>query len=262
MRSSSVNPLDQTALRPRMSVIVPTYERRDLVLEAVRTLARQAFDHPFEVIVVVDGSRDGTAEALQRTTWPFPLHVIEQANQGAARARNRGAAEATGEILQFLDDDMTADPHLLAEHDRSQREGPEVVLGHMPLHPDSPSGLLSSGVEHWVEQRRHRLAQPGAELTLHDLLTGQLSVSRAAFDRVGGFDLRFTRAGTFGNEDVDLGYRLLQSGFRCVFNSAAVSWQRYVVGPAELLRRTRDVGRADVAFTRKHPEQGRRALPA
>jgi GT2 family glycosyltransferase/peptidoglycan/xylan/chitin deacetylase (PgdA/CDA1 family) len=256
MSSNSVNPLDQTARRPRVSVIVPTYERRDLVVEAVRALARQEFDHAFEVIVVVDGSRDGTAEALQRRTWPFPLHVIEQANQGAAHARNRGAAEATGEILLFLDDDMTADPRLLAEHDRSQREGAEVVLGHMPVHPDSPPGFLSTWNQHWFLERRHRLAQPGAELTLHDLLTGQLSVSRAAFDRVGGFDLRFTRAGTFGNEDVDLGYRLLQSGVRCVFNSAAVSWQRFVVAPAEHLRRYRDVGRADVAFARKHPERG------
>src|SRR5262245_8840024 len=136
MPSQSVNPLDQTARRPRVSVIVPTYQRRDLVLEAVSALGRQEFEHPFEVIVVVDGSQDGTAEALQQATWSFPLHVIVQANQGLARARNRGAAEAAGEILLFIDDDMTADPRLLAEHDRSQREGVEVVLGHMPLHPD------------------------------------------------------------------------------------------------------------------------------
>ena len=164
MPSRSVNPLDQTARRPRMSVIVPTYERRELVVEAVGALARQSFDHPFEVIVVVDGSRDGTAEALQRTTWPFPLRVIEQANQGAARARNGGAAEADGEILLFLDDDMTADSRLLAEHDRSHREGAEVVLGHMPLHPDSPSGFLRPGVEHWAEERgTARAAGRGAD---------------------------------------------------------------------------------------------------
>jgi peptidoglycan/xylan/chitin deacetylase (PgdA/CDA1 family)/GT2 family glycosyltransferase len=256
MPSRSVNPGDETARRPRVSVIVSTYERRDLVVEAVRSLARQEFDHPFEVIVVVDGSRDGTAEALQRTSWPIPLRVIEQANQGLARTRNRGAAEAAGEILLFLDDDMTADPRLIAEHDRSQREGAEVVLGHIPLHPDSPPGFLSTGVGQWAEERRHRLAQPGAALALHDLLGGQLSVSRAAFDRVGGFDLQFTRAGSFGNEDIDFGHRLLQSGFRCEFNPAAVSWQRYVVTAAELLRRYRDVGRADVAFARKHPERG------
>jgi peptidoglycan/xylan/chitin deacetylase (PgdA/CDA1 family)/GT2 family glycosyltransferase len=261
MVSQSVDPLDQNVRRPRVSVIVPTYDRRDLVVEAIRALAGQAFDYPFEVIVVVDGSRDGTAEALRQMTLPFALRVIEQANQGAAHARNRGAAEAAGEILLFLDDDMTADSRLLAEHDRSQRGGAEVVLGHMPLHPDSPSGFLSVGVEQWTEDRRRRLEQPGAPLTLHDLLTGQLSVSRAAFEQIGGFDLRFTHAGTFGNEDVDLGYRLLQSGFHCAFNPAAVSWQHYVVAPADILRRYRDVGCADVAFARKHPEGGVELFP-
>ena len=257
MPSRSLNPLDQNGRRPRISVIVPTYERRDLVLEAVKALGRQEFDHPFEVIVVVDGSRDGTADALQVTSWPFPLRVIEQANQGLAHARNRGAGVAAGDILLFLDDDMTADPRLLAEHDRSHREGVDVVLGHVPLHPDSPPGFVSGDVGKWAEGRRRRLAQPGAALTLHDLVGGQLSVSRAAFDSVGGFDVQFTRGGSFGNEDLDFGHRLLRSGFRCAFNPGAVSWQSYIVSPAQLLRRFRDVGRADVAFARKHPDQGR-----
>jgi GT2 family glycosyltransferase/peptidoglycan/xylan/chitin deacetylase (PgdA/CDA1 family) len=256
MPPRSVNPHDRTAHKPRMSVIVPTYERRDLVLEAVKALARQEFDHPFEVVVIVDGSRDGTAEALKRTSWSIPVRVVEQTNQGLARARNRGAAEAAGEILLFLDDDMIADPHLLAEHERSQRDGVDVVLGHVPLHPDSPPGFVSGGVANWAEERSRRLARPGAALTLHDLVGGQLSVSRATFDSVGGFDVQFTRDGSFGNEDLDFGYRLRRSGFRCAFNPAAISWQRYVVAPAQLLRRLRDVGRADVAFARKHPDQG------
>ncbi len=97
MPSLSLNPGNRTAHGPRVSVIVPTYERRDLVLGAVRALARQAFDHPLEVVVVVDG----TAEALQRTTWPLPLRVIEQANQGAARARNRAQLKRPAKFSCF-----------------------------------------------------------------------------------------------------------------------------------------------------------------
>ena len=85
------------------------------------------------------------------------------------------------EILLFLDDDMEGDPNLLAEHDRSHRNGADVVLGHMPLHPKSPINLLSAGVKEWSEERAARLAEPPAQLTLHDLLTGQLSVKTAAF---------------------------------------------------------------------------------
>jgi len=240
----------------RFSVVVPTYQRRQLVQVLVRSLARQEFDGSFEVIVVVDGSTDGSAAALRQLDTPFPLTVIEQANRGASSARNRGAEIARGELLLFLDDDMEADSRLLAEHDRTHREGAEVVLGHMPLHPDSPVNILSAGVASWAEERLKTLSSPGASLTLHDLLTGQLSLSRQTFIRCQGFDVNFTRDGAFGNEDVDLGYRLLSSGYRIVFNPNAISRQNYVVGPRAHLRQWRDAGRADVAFARKHPEAG------
>ena len=140
----------------RFSVIVPTYQRRNLVLALVRSMMRQEFDGDFEVIVVVDGSNDGSSDALRklgRIEVPFPLTILEQPNQGAAFARNRGAAVARGEILLFLDDDMEAHPQLLVEHDRSHREGADVVLGHIPLHPESPSNILSAAVKSWAEDR-------------------------------------------------------------------------------------------------------------
>jgi peptidoglycan/xylan/chitin deacetylase (PgdA/CDA1 family) len=92
------------------------------------------------------------------------------------------------------------------------------------------------------------------DLSLDDLLTGQMSLRRSTFERVAGFDRRFTGGGSFGNEDLDLGWRLLQQGLRIVFNSRAISWQRYVVSPQQQLRQWYDAGRADVALARKHPE--------
>lgn len=239
----------------RFSIVMPTFQRKDVVLRSVRALARQTYTGSFEVVVVVDGSTDGSAEALRGLDAPFPLRVVEQPNRGAATARNQGARLSGGEILLFLDDDMEADPLLLAEHDRSHREGADAVLGHLPLHPDSPSGFLSAGVKIWAEDRLARLSVTGASLTLHDLLTGQMSVSREVFRQVGGFDVDFTRAGSFGNEDVDFGYRLLERGYEVVFNPLAISWQRYVVQPRQYLRQWRQAGRADVAFARKHPDQ-------
>jgi len=235
--------------------VVPTYQRRSQVLACVQALDAQRFTASYEVVVVEDGSTDGTARALRELDLAVPLTVIEQENLGAAAARNRGAAAARGTLLLFLDDDMEADADLLYEHDRLHRAGANAVVGHIPLHPESPASPIADGVREWAEGRLKRLAAPDGELTLHDLLTGQLSLSRALFERVGGFDTNFTQAGSFGGEDLDLGYRLQLLGCRIVFAPLAVTWQRYVVSPERYLRQWCEAGRSDVAFARKHPER-------
>jgi glycosyltransferase involved in cell wall biosynthesis/peptidoglycan/xylan/chitin deacetylase (PgdA/CDA1 family) len=240
---------------PQFSVVIPTYQRRELVLRAVRSLANQDFDGDFEIIVVVDGSRDGTGEALRALQLPVPLKVLEQSNQGLAAARNRGASAARGEVLLFLDDDMEAHPRLLAEHARCLSEGADAVLGHFPLHPESPVGFLSEGVKGWVEERRLRLLQIGTEFPLHDLAFGQASVKREWFQSVGGFDSVLTEGGTWGNEDTDFGHRLLKGGCKVVFNPYALSYQNYVIQPRQFLKQIRERGRVDVLFARKHPGQ-------
>ena len=239
----------------RFSVVIPTYQRRDVVVASVRALASQEFSGNFEVIVVVDGSTDGTAESLRQLDLPFPLTIIEQANQGAATARNQGAATAKGEIVLFLDDDMEAHPLLLAEHDRSYHQGADVVLGHMPLHPESPSNFLSEGINCWAEERVQRLSSPNTQLTLQDLLTGQISLARELFYQIAGFDTDFTQSGSFGNEDIDFGLRLIKGGYKIVFNPQAISWQKYVVTPRQNLKQYHQAGRADVVFARKHPDR-------
>lgn len=235
--------------------MIPTYQRKDVVAGALRALAEQRFDQPFEVIVAVDGSTDGTAESLRTMPAPFPMTVLEQPNAGAAAARNKGARQARGEILLFLDDDMVPQADLLEQHDRAHRAGADAVLGHMPLHPESAPGAISAAVGTWSEERLARLSRADARLTLHDLLTGQLSVAASVFRDIGGFDDAFTHRGSFGNEDVDLGHRLMRGEYKISFNAAAISHQRYVVTPDQHLRQWRQAGQADVLFARKHPEE-------
>jgi len=245
--------VDRAHTIPRFSVVIPTYQRRYLVLRALEALADQEFDGEFEVVVVVDGSTDGTADGLRSLETFQALTVIEQPNRGLSYARNRGAAEAKGELLLFLDDDMEADRRLLAEHDRSHREGAAAVIGAIPLHPDSPDNLLSNGIRVWCDDRHARLAQ-ASELPFDDIIGGQFSVSRAVFAELGGYDERFTRGGSYGAEDVEFGQRLLDEGHRVVFNPEAISHQFYAVDAATHLRQYRQVGHADVAIVRKHPK--------
>jgi glycosyltransferase involved in cell wall biosynthesis/peptidoglycan/xylan/chitin deacetylase (PgdA/CDA1 family) len=239
---------------PRISVVVPTFQRRYLVTKLVGALDRQVYDKPFEAVVVVDGSSDGTDSALSSLSTAFPMRIIFQSNQGLARARNRGADEARGEILLFLDDDMEPDPHLLAEHDRYHSQGAMAVSGAIPLHPDSPSNLLSNGVGLWAEERARRLQQTGVQPRYFEIVSGQFSVRRNVFEELGGFDERFTAAGSYGNEDLDFGHRFIKSGHPWRYNPAAISRQHYVVEAANYLRQYRQVGEADVALVRKFPE--------
>ena len=230
---------------------MPTYQRRDLVCETIGSLCALECVRPIEIIVVVDGSTDGTAAALAEVQCPWPLRVLEQENLGAAAARNRGAAAAVNEIILFLDDDMIADPGLVAEHSRLYREGADAVIGDTPIHPDSPAGFLPQSVARWIASTKVK-----SPLSPFDVFSGQLSVRRSVFEELGGFDTAFTSGDAFGNEDADFGVRLL-AHHDVRHNPAAVSRQMYVVTPRQFMARARRSVAADLHFVRKHPHLAR-----
>ena len=239
---------------PRHSVVIPTFQRRDLVAKAVRALIAQT-ESPLEVIVVVDGSTDGTADALRRLQTPFPLLVLEQVNQGPAQARNKGAEAARGDLLLFLDDDMLAAPDLLARLREAHEGGADAATGHIPTVPGTEMFRLPGAVS-WTERRRERLLASQEPLKVGDILTGQLSVRRDVFRSLGGFDDRnFTIGGTYGGEDADFARRLIAAGHRVAFAPDAVSHQVNVVTPRAYLRNWHQAGASDAMFLRKHPEE-------
>lgn len=239
---------------PALTVVIATYQRRRLVMTALDALARQDAADPLEVVVVVDGSTDGTGQAVRDEQWPFALQILEQPNRGPAAARNRGVEAARGEIVLFLDDDMEADPALVRAHIDAHRTGAEVVVGAMPLHPDSPRNILSEDVGRWADQLAERCSRPGYRLGPDDVFGGHLSIGRDLFHRLGGFDQRFTSGGRFGNEDIDLAHRIFALGCRVVFRPDAISYQRFEITAAEDLRRWEEVGSADMALARLHPD--------
>jgi glycosyltransferase involved in cell wall biosynthesis len=238
---------------PRFTVIVPTHRRRDLARRLIQGLGDQEF-RDFEVIVVVDGADDGTSAALRALETRFPLTVLEQPHRGAAAARNLGAAAARGEILLFLDDDMAPHAALLGEHERSHRQGAQLVIGHLPLDPESPPTAVAAAVGRWAERRRARLSTMDGEVPVPDLITGQMSVPREAFERLGGFDVAFTRGGLVPGADRDFGYRARREGLQVVFNPAAISYQHYEVDAADYTRRSRDGARGDRILAARYPE--------
>ena len=94
------------------SVVIPTYNRMDIVPNAIASVLAQSFSD-FEIVVVDDGSIDETASSVARFS-DERLHYVRQANRGLSAARNTGAGAAVGRYLTFLDDDDVARPDWLA----------------------------------------------------------------------------------------------------------------------------------------------------
>ncbi len=119
------------ALRPRLSVVVATYNRAELIQRLLHQLARQTLPaSDFEVVVVDDGSREPVAPVLEQLELPYGLRVETQANAGAAAARHRGVLAARGEVVLITDDDMQVAEDFLARHlARHPRGSRNVVIG-------------------------------------------------------------------------------------------------------------------------------------
>jgi glycosyltransferase involved in cell wall biosynthesis len=212
-----------------LSVVVPTYNRKDSLRITLDGLARQTYplEH-FEVIVVSDGSTDGTEEWLAEYAPHAPYHLrpINQKNGGPGRARNTGVAHARGDIIVFIDDDVEPVSDFLAAHAvHHETEDRIAIIGPMSPDPDRRGeeppwiawehAMLAKQYDNW-RTGVWKGAGP------NHFYSGNASVRRAHFDAVGGFDENFKR-----QEDVEMAYRMQREcgvGFR--FDPAAYGIHR------------------------------------
>lgn len=236
---------------PTVSVIIPTYNREAFLRETLQSLAGQVWSgEPFEVIVVDDGSSDGTV-AIRDEVFPFALHYIYQANQGDAAARNTGARQSEADLLVFLDDDVLVMPdylrHLIAAHDEATNR---IVVGTEHLWLDS-SNPLNDG-----RQLAAADNQPATvDLPFAEVCSNNMSLRRDAYFAVGMMrDLGF--AGSSMWCDVDFTYRAYQQGFEFLRSTRALCWHRDHVYRSldSHIRRMREVAYRAVVLFQRYPE--------
>ncbi len=221
--STSPSPTGQPAPPVDISIIVATYNRKNLLLLCLKGLDEQQYDKTrYEVIVVDDASTDGTTEgvqALAKTTSMRLRYIRNPDNIGPGASRNRGLNEARGEIIAFSDDDFVPSNSWLSEISRSMQNR---QIGGVSGRARSVGGhTLISRYCHF-----HKLHEtPGMENgEVLYLLGANMATRRDVLDRIGGFDEDFVPAFkgiTSGGEDTELSVRIRRAGYTLVFNEQA-----------------------------------------
>ncbi len=226
-----------------LSVLLPTYNRVDALARTLHALENQTLaDDLFEIIVVDDGSTDGTADFLQKfckqTGLQFSYAVLAR-NGGPARARNAGLAMVCCDVVLIIGDDIEPDHTLLAKHHKFHTENPQesfALLGHVSF----PQELSSTSFMHWLETAGRNYFFNYAEL--HDgqeaepifFYTCNVSVKMALLEKSGWFDESFPYA---SHEDLELGYRLADKGMRLVYDSTAKGYHWHTLTIQGIARR-------------------------
>lgn len=237
----------------RVSVVIPTYQRRDCVERVLGHLGRQTLPSTtYEVIVVIDGSDDGTRELVAGMTTPYRLRSIWQPNRGRAAACNTGIRAATGELIVLLDDDMAPTPDFMAAHVAAHAHSADLgVVGAAPIRLDGPTSPIQEYVGIKFNRHLTTLAEPGYTFKLRDFYSGNFSIRRQTLLAVGGFNEAFK---VYGNEDLELSVRLRSWGVRLVYSPAAIAYQSYTKDFAGLARDHIAKGQTSVLLVRLHPE--------
>ena len=218
----------------KLSVVVPTYGRRELSTRTLRSLVAQVDAPPFEVVVVDDGADPGLTAHVESLGLALDVRVVHHPeNRGRSAARNTGIARATGDVVVFLDGDMVVEPGFVAAH-AAGHDGPDtVVLGDIRTAPEMGRRAFVD----YIDSRGVKKIPSSEPIPARYFMTGNSSVARPLLERAGGFDEEFDE---YGGEDTEMGYRLADHGGRFRHAAGAISWHldlNEVPRMAERLRR-------------------------
>jgi len=240
--------------KPLISVIIPTYNRSDILQKALDAYKGQSLpQEQFEIIVIDDGSTDGTKEVIEKNSKTQPnIHYFHQPHGGPAKGRNLGIKQAKGPIILFTGDDCIPDKHLLQEHLRFHKKGEAIaVLGHIDWHPELEITSFMKYINLGIQFGYPRIKEIAANVTFNYFYTSNISIAKRCLDLTGSFDTDFMEAVW---EDVELGYRVWKSGVRIVYNPRAIIYHYHQVDIEDYIQRQIRAGKAAAILYKKHPE--------
>jgi len=233
------------------SVVIPTYNRWPILEKCLTALEEQTPSgeiEGYEVVVVDDGSTDGTPARLRQEASRFPhVRLIEQAHGGPAEGRNRGVDHARGDVIVFIDSDLVVTPVFLLSHARAlqrswTQRGNRLCFTY--------GAVINTANFDQPSAERHKLR----DLSWAYFATGNVAIDRAVLQQSGLFDTSFR---LYGWEDLELGERLRQMGVELVRCPEAVGYHWHpalsLAQVPDLIRVEQERAKMGLVFYRKHP---------
>lgn len=194
----------------KASVIIPAYNAEKTLKKCLKALKNQSFKD-FETIVVDDGSKDSTREIAKEFK---NVKLLEQANAGPAKARNRGAKVASGEIIIFTDSDCIPERNWLEEMIKPFEDN--EISGVQGRYKSSQSSLIARIIQLEIEKSYSKMQK---RKFIDFIGTYSAAYKKKVFEKMNGFDTSFPIA---SGEDTDLSFRISAAGYSMVFNQKAI----------------------------------------
>lgn len=236
------------------SVVIPTYNRQPILEKCLRALEQQRFDGAlvadYEVVVVDDGSTDGTVAWLQSQQADFPhVRLFEQDHKGPAAARNLGVEKAQGDTIIFIDSDLVVLEGFLQSHAAALQKA---------MHEQGHDRIFTYGRVVNTCNFEDPTSEPFkvTDYSRAFFATGNVAIAKHWLTAAGLFDTQFT---LYGWEDLELGVRLKNLGLAIVKVPEAVGYHWHPPFSLDqvpnLIDKEIQRGRMGVLFYQKHPTQ-------
>lgn len=238
---------------PSVTVIIPTYNRGERILNVLKSLEGQLYKN-FEVIIVNDGSSDNTKEILDARIPDFDLSVkvIHQENSGRSKVRNRGAKEAKDGLLIFMDDDMRHNESAIGLHVKHHQKLPHTILVGNAM---EDARLATTDMQRYKAYLSRTWSKgyaskhmPLDKTNLH-LTAANFSIDKSLFFKIGGFDEALTDI-----EDYDLGMRAFVEGIPVYYDPDIIGWHDDFISCRSYINRRRQYLRSQKKLQAIKPE--------
>jgi glycosyltransferase involved in cell wall biosynthesis len=232
------------------SVVIPTYNRRDILRACLQALSRQQYPRDaFEVVVIDDGGSDSLADLEESLDGQLLWRLHRQPRAGPAAARNLGALHAKGEYLAFTDDDCEPAPDWLVRLEQSLVKHPDCLIGGRVVNA-LPRNSCSAASQQLIDYLYSSYTENGAP---RFFASNNFALSRRRFKDAGGFDDSFPLPAA---EDRDFCARWTRSGRSMVYSPAAIVRHAHALDVSGFVRQHFRYGRGAYQFRKRTGSRG------